>query len=123
MNLLSMRGPWIKQERLNSGEGSYETTSNSWVKAGVMIKQSTTAGSNYVDALVTPDVSSNTPNVNGTGCVFPANAPGAGCTSPLPPVTPTVESRILELRSEGYGILKIGRKLCIGTSVVQRVLK
>ena len=39
------------------------------------------------------------------------------------PVTPTVESRILELRSEGYGILKIGRKLCIGTSVVQRVLK
>ena len=39
------------------------------------------------------------------------------------PVTPTEESRILELRSEGYGILKIGRKLCIGTSVVQRVLK
>jgi len=38
-------------------------------------------------------------------------------------VTPTVEARILELRSEGYGILKIGRKLGIGTSVVQRVLK
>ena len=38
-------------------------------------------------------------------------------------VTPTVEARILELRSEGYGILKIGRKLGIGTSVVQRVFK
>ena len=37
--------------------------------------------------------------------------------------TPTVEARILELRSEGYGILKIGRKLGVGTSVVQRVLK
>jgi hypothetical protein len=31
MNLLSMRGPWIKQERLNNGEGSYETTSNSFL--------------------------------------------------------------------------------------------
>jgi hypothetical protein len=31
MNLLSMRGPWTKQERLNSGEGSYETTSNSFL--------------------------------------------------------------------------------------------
>lgn len=68
----------------------YQTNSSPWTKAGVMIKQFTTAGSNYVDALVTPDVSSSTPNVNGTGCVFPANAPGAGCTSPLPPVTPTV---------------------------------
>ena len=32
------------------------------------------------------------------------------------------EARIRELRSEGLGILKIGRKLGIGTSVVQRVV-
>jgi hypothetical protein len=34
-----------------------------------------------------------------------------------------VEARILELRAGGDGILKIGRKLGIGTSVVQRVFK
>jgi DNA invertase Pin-like site-specific DNA recombinase len=38
-------------------------------------------------------------------------------------VEPTVEARILELRADGHGILKIGRKLGIGTSVVQRVFK
>jgi DNA invertase Pin-like site-specific DNA recombinase len=38
------------------------------------------------------------------------------------PVKPAVEARIRELRSEGLGILKIGRKLGIGTSVVQRVV-
>jgi hypothetical protein len=32
-----------------------------------------------------------------------------------------VEARILELKANGDGILKIGRKLGIGTSVVQRV--
>jgi hypothetical protein len=31
-----------------------------------------------------------------------------------------VEARILELKASGDGILKIGRKLGIGTSVVQR---
>ena len=67
----------------------YQTNSSPWTKAGVMIKQSTTAGSNYVDALVTPDVSSSTPNVNGTGCIFAPNEP-AGCDSPLPPITPPV---------------------------------
>ena len=36
---------------------------------------------------------------------------------------PSVEARILELRANGDGILKIGRKLGIGTSVVQRVFK
>ena len=36
---------------------------------------------------------------------------------------PTVETRILELKASGHGILKIGRKLGIGTSVVQRVFK
>jgi DNA invertase Pin-like site-specific DNA recombinase len=38
-------------------------------------------------------------------------------------VKPSVETRILELRADGDGILKIGRKLGIGTSVVQRVFK
>jgi DNA invertase Pin-like site-specific DNA recombinase len=38
-------------------------------------------------------------------------------------VKPSVEARIVELRSGGDGILKIGKKLGIGTSVVQRVFK
>jgi DNA invertase Pin-like site-specific DNA recombinase len=38
-------------------------------------------------------------------------------------VDPAVEARILELKARGDGILKIGRKLGIGTSVVQRVFK
>jgi DNA invertase Pin-like site-specific DNA recombinase len=38
-------------------------------------------------------------------------------------VEPAVEARILELKADGHGILKIGRKLGIGTSVVQRVFK
>ena len=38
-------------------------------------------------------------------------------------VEPAVESRILELKAGGDGILKIGRKLGVGTSVVQRVFK
>jgi DNA invertase Pin-like site-specific DNA recombinase len=37
-------------------------------------------------------------------------------------VKPSVEARIIELRAEGDGILKIGKKLGVGTSVVQRVL-
>ena len=36
---------------------------------------------------------------------------------------PAVEVKILELKAAGDGILKIARKLGIGTSVVQRVLK
>src|ERR1700676_762638 len=38
-------------------------------------------------------------------------------------VEPAVEARILELKAAGDGMLKIGRKLGIGTSVVQRVFK
>lgn len=38
------------------------------------------------------------------------------------PVTAAVEQRIRELRAEGMGILKIGRTLRVGTSVVQRIL-
>jgi hypothetical protein len=38
-------------------------------------------------------------------------------------VEPAVEARILKLKASGDGILKIGRKLGIGTSVVQRVFK
>jgi DNA invertase Pin-like site-specific DNA recombinase len=36
---------------------------------------------------------------------------------------PAAEARILELKARGEGMLKIGRKLGIGTSVVQRVFK
>lgn len=38
-------------------------------------------------------------------------------------VKPAVEQRIVELRVKGDGILKIGKTLGIGTSVVQRVFK
>ena len=38
-------------------------------------------------------------------------------------VKPSVEAQIVELRAKGNGILKIGKKLGIGTSVVQRVFK
>jgi DNA invertase Pin-like site-specific DNA recombinase len=37
-------------------------------------------------------------------------------------VKPSVEAQIRELRAKGDGILKIGRTLGVGTSVVQRVL-
>lgn len=62
----------------------YQTNSNAWAKAGLMIKQSTTAGSTYVNVLTTPNVSPNTPNINGVGCTVD------GCNSPLPPTTPPV---------------------------------
>ena len=38
-------------------------------------------------------------------------------------VKPAVEERIRELRAEGMGILKIGRTVGVGTSVVQRVVQ
>jgi DNA invertase Pin-like site-specific DNA recombinase len=38
------------------------------------------------------------------------------------PVAPSVEARIRGLRFKGMGILKIGRTLGVGTSVVQRVV-
>lgn len=38
-------------------------------------------------------------------------------------VDPAVEARIVKLRANGAGILKIGKTLGIGTSVVQRVCK
>ncbi len=62
----------------------YQSDSAAWAKAGVMIKQSPTAGSTFVDALVAPDVSPTTPNVNGIGC--DAN----GCLAPLPSVNPAM---------------------------------
>jgi DNA invertase Pin-like site-specific DNA recombinase len=37
-------------------------------------------------------------------------------------VKPDVEKRILNLRKAGMGILKIGRELGVGTSVVQRIM-
>jgi DNA invertase Pin-like site-specific DNA recombinase len=38
-------------------------------------------------------------------------------------VKPSVEAQILALRDRGHGILRIGRQLGIGTSVVQRVFR
>jgi DNA invertase Pin-like site-specific DNA recombinase len=38
-------------------------------------------------------------------------------------VKPSVEAQILALRDMGYGILRIGKQLGIGTSVVQRVFQ
>ena len=38
-------------------------------------------------------------------------------------VKPSVEAQIVALRAKGHGILKIGKQLGIGTSVVQRVFK
>ncbi len=92
-----------------AGDGSivarvrYQTNSAAWAKAGVMIKQAATAGSAFVDALVTPDVSSKTPNFNGIGC--DAN----GCLAPLPPINPTV----------GYGVRMqwTGSKAATGTNL------
>jgi uncharacterized repeat protein (TIGR01451 family) len=92
-----------------SGDGSivarirYQTASAAWAKAGVMIKQAATAGSPFVDALVTPDVSPKTPNINGIGC--DAN----GCLAPLPPTNPAV----------GYGVRMqwSGSKSATGTNL------
>ena len=39
------------------------------------------------------------------------------------PIKPSVEERIRELRAEGVGILKIGRTVGVGTSVVQWVVQ
>lgn len=38
------------------------------------------------------------------------------------PIKPEIEARIRKLRGDGMGILKIGRTLGVGTSVVQRVI-
>jgi DNA invertase Pin-like site-specific DNA recombinase len=38
------------------------------------------------------------------------------------PVKPAVEQRIHDLRKDGMGMVRIGRTLGVGTSVVQRVL-
>jgi glucose/arabinose dehydrogenase/regulation of enolase protein 1 (concanavalin A-like superfamily) len=66
----------------------YQSNTSPWAKAGVMFKQSPIAGASFVDALVTPDVSPNTPNFNGVACTV------NGCAAPLPPSIPTV----------GYGV-------------------
>jgi DNA invertase Pin-like site-specific DNA recombinase len=52
-----------------------------------------------------------------------ARAREKGTTLGRPRTAPAVEGRIRRLRAKGMGILKIGRALSVGTSVVQRVLK
>src|SRR3984957_770833 len=51
-----------------------------------------------------------------------ARARASGIKLGRRPVKPAVEARIRQLRAKGDGILKIGKKLGIGTSVVQRVV-
>jgi DNA invertase Pin-like site-specific DNA recombinase len=51
-----------------------------------------------------------------------ARARASGIKLGRSPVKPAVEARIRRLRGRGMGILKIGRILGIGTSVVQRVV-
>jgi glucose/arabinose dehydrogenase/regulation of enolase protein 1 (concanavalin A-like superfamily) len=62
----------------------YQTNTNPSAKAGIMFKETPTAGANYVAALVYPDVSLSTPNFNGVSCTVD------GCAAPLPPIEPTV---------------------------------
>jgi uncharacterized repeat protein (TIGR01451 family) len=85
-----------------SGDGSivarvrFQTNSSPWAKAGVMIRQSTATGAPFADALVTPDVSSSTPDFNGIGC--DAN----GCLAPLPPIIPAVGNGVREQTSGSH---------------------
>ena len=51
-----------------------------------------------------------------------ARARQEGTTLGRPRVEAKVEKRILALKAKGTGVLKIGRTLGVGTSVVQRVL-
>ena len=72
-----------------SGDGTivarvrYQWNTNPSAKAGIMFKETPTAGATYLAALVFPDVSPNTPNFNGVACTV------NGCAAPLPPVIPT----------------------------------
>ena len=60
----------------------FQTNSSPWAKAGLMIRQSAAAGAPWADALVTPDVPSATPDINGIGC------DADGCIAPLQPQLP-----------------------------------
>ncbi len=51
-----------------------------------------------------------------------ARAKERGTRLGRPPVKSSVEAHIRELRAKGIGILKIGRMIGVGTSVIQRVL-
>jgi glucose/arabinose dehydrogenase len=62
----------------------YQSNSHPSAKAGIMFKETPTAGATYAAALVFPDVSLSTPNFNGLNCTVD------GCAAPLQPVIPTV---------------------------------
>jgi DNA invertase Pin-like site-specific DNA recombinase len=51
-----------------------------------------------------------------------ARAREKGVTLGRPRIDPDIEKHIRQLRKKGYGVLKIGRELGVGTSVVQRVV-
>jgi hypothetical protein len=50
------------------------------------------------------------------------NSGGVQLSLQSKPIKPAIEAHIRELKAEGMGILKIGRTVGVGTSVVQRVL-
>ncbi len=62
----------------------FQSNSDPWAKAGLLIAGSPSTGSPFVDALVAPDVSPTNPNINGFGCTV------NGCVAPLQPVTPAM---------------------------------
>lgn len=49
------------------------------------------------------------------------NARSKGVRLGRPPLSAKVESEIIDLRKRGWGVLKIGRSLKVGTSQVQRI--
>jgi PKD repeat protein len=74
----------------------YQTNTNPSAKAGVMFKETATAGATYAAALVYPDVSLNTPNTNGIDCT------PDGCAAPLPPIDPTIGKGVrMQYQSSG----------------------
>jgi glucose/arabinose dehydrogenase len=62
----------------------YQSNTDPWAKAGLMFKETPTAGATWLDALVAPDVAPHSPNTNGVGCTVD------GCLAPLPPIDPAV---------------------------------
>jgi len=52
-----------------------------------------------------------------------ARAKAKGTKLGRPMISTECEAQILELRSNGMGILRIGKELGVGTSTVQRVIQ
>ena len=76
----------------------YQSNTDPWAKAGLMFKETPTAGATWIDALVTPDVAPHSPNTNGVSCTVD------GCAAPLPPIDPAVGNGVREQYSPANGI-------------------